>query len=50
LSFNTARQILKDQTGQEVDFYQILNEKIAPIIELSFKCVDGKLNPSAKKH
>lgn len=39
-----------DQTGQDIDFYKILNEKIVPIIELSFKCVDGKLNPNAKKH
>jgi len=50
LSFQQASDILKEQTGREIDFYQILNDDVVPIIETSFKSVDGKLNPNSKKH
>ena len=50
LSFKAASDILKNQNGLDVDFYEILNNDIIPIIELSFKSVEGKLNPNCKKH
>ena len=34
-----------------MDFYDLMNNQITPIIEMTLQCVDnGKLNPNNKKH
>ena len=51
LSFKQGSQIIKEQTGQDIDFYTLLNEDILNIILMTMKCVDqGRLNPQNKKY
>lgn len=51
MDFKQAGDIIKQQTGQDVDFYEILQGGILDIIKMTFQCVDNnRLNPNGKKH
>ena len=52
MSYKQASQLLLDQQGIELDFYQLIEEKITPVIEITFKSVEhqNKLNPNNKRH
>ena len=51
LSFTQASEKLKEKSDIDVNFYDLLNEKIIPVIEMTLKSVDSaKLNPNCKKH
>lgn len=46
MSFTKAKEMIKEQTGEDVDFYEILQGSILDIIKMTFKCVDNfRLNP-----
>ena len=50
MSFSQASTILKEQQNIGVDFDEIVQEQIKPIIEMTLKCAETKLNPNMRKH
>lgn len=37
--------MILEENGQEVDFYRMLEDEMKPVIEMSIKAVELKLNP-----
>jgi hypothetical protein len=42
--------LLQEKSGKEVNFYNIMKDKISTVIEMTLKSVEQKLNPNNKKH
>jgi hypothetical protein len=44
MSFKQAQEVILQQQGQEVDFYRILDQDIVPVIQMTLKSAETKIN------
>ena len=49
LSFAQATKLIQSQQNRKVDFYEIMEQQIEPVVIMTLKSVEAKINPNQRR-